>query len=196
MPGACDFVLDLSRLDIEPAKVARRMNAVMRKHGSDYIDNLVTLRMKGPPGITTRTGALARDWVSTVDESAVGSVLTVKTHGIADKYAGLQEYGGTVRPVNSKYLWIPLDANKTPKGVARISPREAIAQGGFYRNGVFFGKPQTKAQGRGIGPHVVPLFALRKSVTVPARLGAGNLFRAMLPWLEVGLEQAMQEAIQ
>ena len=198
--ASADFILDTSRLDIEPAVVANRMKARMHRFGLDYRSSLISSRLSGGSGLNRRTGVLARvaSWDVTTEDAPVGTVMTVKAVGPATKYAPLQENGGTVRPVNAKWLWIPLPGNQTSKGVARISPREAIQQGGFISYGkgpIFYGKAQTKAQDKTQGPHPIPLFVLKKSATVPARMGAGQLFRAMLPWLEMGLQEDLTGAL-
>ena len=36
---------------------------------------------------------------------------------------------------------------------------------------------------------------LKKSVTIQGKLGAGQLFRAMLPWLEMGLQEDLNGAL-
>ena len=195
--ASADFILDTSRLDIEPAVVANRMKARMHRFGLDYRSSLISSRLSGGSGLNRRTGVLARvaSWDVTTEDAPVGTVMTVKAVGPATKYAPLQENGGTVRPVNAKWLWIPLPKNQTAKGVERLSPREAIEQGGFIRNGVFFGKAQTAKDARRAGERLVPLFALKKSVTIQGKLGAGQLFRAMLPWLEMGLQEDLNGAL-
>lgn len=195
---AADFTLSYKLPDTK--KFTAGAAKVMREFGHEYLTRLVETHLSGRTGdmgLNRRSGNLARDWVTTVEEKAVGPVLTVKTHGTADKYAGLQERGGTVRPVHAKNLWIPLPANQTPKGVARISPREAIAQGGFIswrRGGVFFARPLVKTARKNTTHGLVPLFVLKKSVTVLPRMGAESLFRDMLPLLEIGLLAEAQGA--
>lgn len=194
--NAVDFTLHAKYPDSR--KVSASIAATMRSFGNEYLTRLVETRMSGrngDMGVERRTGNLARDWNSTVEEKPVGPVLTIKTHGTGDKYAGLQERGGTIRPVNAKNLWIPLDANRTSKGVARISPREAIARGGFVswkRGGIFFAKPLVKTSRKNTTHGLVPLFVLKKSVYVPPRLGAESLFLQILPLLEIGILGAVE----
>jgi len=144
----------------------------MRNWGGKYIETLTSQRMSGRPGTNRRTGNLARGWNSAVTEETGGAVLRIWVTGPGAQYAAMQEFGGTQTPKRSKYLWIPIAGNVTATGVTRISPREAINRGGFYRNGVFFGTPLVKSDRKGMGPHIIPLFALKKSVRIPARLGA------------------------
>jgi hypothetical protein len=94
--------------------------------------------------------------------------------------------------------------------VARITPTEAINRGGFFAKGVFFGRTVTKgtkASGHHLGgagykgamfkprEAITPLFLLRKSVNVPARLGAGKLWNDMAPELMASLDQSAQRVI-
>ena len=141
------------------------------------------------PWASTAAPATTLPTAVTSEETAVGNVVAIKTHGAADRYAGLQENGGTIRPVNAKWLWIPIAGNLTAKGIARISPRQAIAEHGFIHKGVFFGESPLKSK-----DEVVPLFALKKSVTVRPRMGAASLFQSMLPLLEIGIAAEMQGA--
>lgn len=176
-------------------KRTNSLKRAMRTWASTYIDDLKTGRLSGNP-INRRTGNLARDWTMRVDETPVGLVATVGTHGLADKYAGLQEYGGTITPKSSKWLWIPTRENQTSKGVARVTPRQAIEQGGFisYKKGpMFFGIPQTKSQGKGMGPHITPLFVLKKSVKVEGRMGATKLWEYSIPRLEAVVGALLQD---
>jgi len=160
----------------------------MRNWGGKYIETLTSQRMSGRPGTNRRTGNLARGWNSAVTEETGGAVLRIWVTGPGAQYAAMQEFGGTQTPKRSKYLWIPIAGNVTGTGVARISPREAINRGGFFHGGVFFGLALTKSKvpqrsqaigGAGYkgttlekGANITPLFALKKSVRIPARLGA------------------------
>lgn len=190
--GSADFTLIYDGALPNAGTVATRIRRTMRDWGNLYLRRLVTERLSGRSGgmgLNRRTGNLARDFVVIAEDTPVGSVVTVKSHGTGDKYAGLQEHGGTIRPVNAKWLWIPIAGNLTANGVARISPRQAIAQHGFIHKGVFFGESPLKSK-----DEVVPLFALKKSVKIPARMGATSLFQSMLPTLEIGIMSEVQGA--
>ena len=185
-------------------KVTAALVRTMRSWASQYLNDLKSTRLAGNP-IHRRSGNLARDWTMTTGITPIGIVSTVATHGAADAYAGLQEHGGTIRPKRAKWLWIPTDENKTSAGVARVTPRQAIQQGGFIsmrnRGGpfggsrTFFGVPQTKGQAKGFGPHIVPLFTLVKQVTVKGNMGAGRLWEFSLPKLEASVAAALDGVI-
>lgn len=184
----------------------------MEAHGQQYINDLSTKRMSGRPGVNRRTGNLARSWRSRLYESPLlgGIVIDINPEGPGSEYASLQEFGGTVVPKKSRYLWIPIAGNLTPTGAARITPREAIDRGGFFAKGVFFGKAITQ---RGIpqrsqhlggagykgkviarGENITPLFVLKKSVTVPGRLGARVLWAQSGPALTRSIDSAARQA--
>lgn len=181
--------------------IGARMHAAMgeaaKNWGLSYLVALVKTRLSGRPGLNRVTGNLQRDWV--VDSTAGNEIsTTVETQGIANAYAGIHERGGVVRPVKSKFLWIPTEANRTPGGAPRISPTEAIQRGGFinYKRGpVFFAKPMTKNTKKTLITHgLVALFVLKKQVEIPPRMGAEALFRSRLPLLTDGVANAAAEA--
>lgn len=169
-------------------KFRSRAQKEMDRFGQDWTRRLVTERLSGRPGVNRRTGNLARSFKSrTFDSTLLGAiVLDVQPEGPGAKYANLQEFGGTIKPVRAKNLWIPIAGNLTPAGVARITPTEAINRGGFFAKGIFFGKPLV---GRGKAKaNPVPLFALKKSVTVPGRMGAERLWGESMPSLTARLD--------
>lgn len=169
-------------------KFRSRAQKEMDRFGQEWTRRLVSERLSGRPGVNRRTGNLARSFKSrTFDSTLLGAiVLDVQPEGPGAKYANLQEFGGTIKPVRAKNLWIPIAGNLTPAGVARITPTEAINRGGFFAKGVFFGKPLV---GRGKAKaNPVPLFALKKSVTVPGRMGAERLWGESMPSLTARLD--------
>lgn len=179
-----------------PSEFRKGAAPVMMQHGQAYIGDLVTKRLSGRPGLNRRTGNLSRSFNARTQANTDGIVIDVSPQGPGSEYANLHEVGGTVKPVKSKYLWIPIAGNLTPSGVARITPTEAINRGGFFAKGIFFGRAITKRnipqrsqhlgstgyKGKSIakGADITPLFVLKKSVTVPARLGAGRLWESSM----------------
>ena len=77
--------------------------------------------------LVRRTGNLTRALFYKVSLEGTDAVLQVGADGKKAKCAAIQEEGGTIRPVNSANLAIPLDAARTAKGVARMSAREFFA---------------------------------------------------------------------
>lgn len=139
-----------------------------------------------------RTGNLARslgmrvekqdgNWVGVVGSGALvvnprlspagDEIATLSIdRGIRMSYADILETGGTIVPKNRQWLAIPLDAAKTPSGVARFTAqqlREGRApgyEGSVIIGGIIFGLSQTKTRS-----YMTPLFVLKKSVTIPAK---------------------------
>lgn len=195
--GVVDFELKGHEGFDPGAKVTNQLRRAMNSFALTYLSDLVDGRLSGNP-IKRRTGNLARDWTTSTTETPVGIVATVKTQGPSNAYAGLQEHGGTITPKNAKWLWIPTRENQTAKGVARLTPRQAIAQGGFIawnKGPMFFGVPQIKAQSKGMGPHIIPLFVLKKSVKVEGRMGATRLWEFSLPRLESVVSALLQDCV-
>lgn len=67
--------------------------------------------------LSVRTGQLSRSIRMTVEESGEGVTVTLTAD---TPYARIQEEGGTVRPVNRKYLRVPLGPALTGAGVDRL----------------------------------------------------------------------------
>lgn len=169
-----------------------RLQAIGHEWGGEFLARLqrerLSGRVNGDMGLFRRSGNLSRDWNTTSVANGGDVQVTIQSSGVADAYAGLQERGGVVRPIRSKWLWIPLGANKTASGVARISPTQAIGNGGFFTNArtggkIFWAYALTVAGRKKAKGGLVPLFALKKEVKVPARMGATSLFESMLPLL-------------
>lgn len=200
MSGVIEFQLDpLPDFALSAKKAQTGMQKALKAWGNAYITTLVTTRLHGRPGLNRRSGNLARDWVVEADTSSTDASITIKSQGIANAYAGLQERGGTIKPKSGRFLWIPIGDNVTKNGTAKLTPTQAIAMPHFIswsKGPVFFGKApgkQTKKQfAQNFG--ITPLFLLRTSVTVPARMGAAKLFQEMIPNLEDRVSSALQEA--
>ena len=180
-------------LSVVSRKTAQGLRSAMRSWAMNFWATLVRERLSGSPYLNRRTGNLARDWVVDVSDGETLSA-EIRTQGTANAYAGIHETGGVVRPKNAKYLWIPLKPNQTAAGVARLSPRQAISQGGFidWRGPIFYAHQGTTSTGG--AKRLVPLFVLKKEVKIPPRMGARSLFESKLPQLERLLSLEMQGA--
>jgi hypothetical protein len=140
------------------------------KTQSDILDNF----SHGSSGLSSnklnsRTGNLARSIKTSVKGVELNELsANVYTDSI---YAPLQEKGGDVKAKNKyarvpggPYLNIPTNFNKTAAGVMRLSSREVFGMGGYIaksKTGNWF---VFALDGK-------PMFILKRSVTVPARLG-------------------------
>lgn len=144
----------------------------------------------GDMGLNRRTGNLAQGWNSAADHGSGGMWVKAWIVGPAGEakdgaqhgYAWANEYGATIRPIKSKWLWIPTKDNQTPSGQARISPTEAIERGGFIswkRGPMFFAKPMVKTNKGDTTHGLVPLFVLKKEVTIKPRMGANSMWQRL-----------------
>jgi len=113
-------------------------------------------------------------------------------------YGRIQELGGTITPKTAAHLAIPLEAMLTANGVARGTAREVIADpfafgfsGTFTAKNVIFGKVGLP----GSGVHeILPLFALKDSVTLPAREYLKSTFESQRDFILSTLQNAVSEA--
>lgn len=118
-----------------------------------------------------------------------GYDLTLLVYSSGVKYARLQEYGGTIRPRRAKYLTIPLKDALTPSGVQRYSSArdlftyhpDQISVVRSPKSGKLFivsdGRPGAKTA-KGKNSQTQWLYILKKSVTIPPRLGFRKTFKS------------------
>lgn len=139
-------------------------------------------RLRGAPGtIHTRSGKLADSLGSEVlsDVRATHLVQFVGG-GLAAKYAKVHEgppyFSGAITPKIAKHLAIPLGPEKTAAGVTRKrSPRDDPAL--FMIRSKAGNLLLVKRVGKGKNSRIQPHWLLKKSVTVPPRLGFVRSFR-------------------
>ena len=199
MSTMIEFELTAPDLSMVAEKARAAMNKALASWGRSYWRRLVEERLSGRPGLNRRSGNLSRDWVVETSGDADEMSVTVRTQGAANAYAGIQETGGTIKPKNGRYLWIPLAANLMSNGTARLTPSQAIQQPHFIswnKGPIFFGKSPVKQSKKAFAQNfgIVPLFVLKTSVTIPARMGAGHLFQSMLPELKTSISDAISGA--
>ena len=203
MSAMIEFELTAPDLSMVAGKARTAMNKALASWGRTYWRRLAEERLSGRPGLNRRSGNLSRDWVVETSDEAEEMSITVRTQGAANTYAGTQEgINGnpvTLTPKNGKYMWIPLAANLMSNGMAHLTPSQAIQQPHFIRwdrGPVFFGKSPVKQSKKSFAENfgIVPLFVLKTSVTIPARMGAGQLFQSMLPDLKTSISDAISGA--
>ena len=173
----------------EIARYGKRAFPVIRRSlattAAEFVTKVRDERMSGPTSSTTvsaRSGAMRRGLrFAGVQEEPRGFVAKVTT----DRKYTFVHFGPrgqvtTIRPKNAKALAIPLAAAMTASGVAKGSPRNGPwgktviiptkRAGGSLA--ILYGvreRQSGKNAGKGYGG-LVPLFALMKSVQVPARI--------------------------
>ncbi len=152
-----------------PKELARNLKTGVATYLQAFRGRMGRERLRGRPGVAKRTGFLTASQKLIVTGDTVDRILGVYAiGGGVVKYAALQEYGGVVKPTRAKFLAIPLEAAKTAAGVSRyVSPRDLSDT--FIRGGIIYQNQDGKA---------VPMFALRKSVRIPPRLGVRETWEA------------------
>jgi phage gpG-like protein len=119
--------------------------------------------------LKVRSGRLRGSIQGVVDKSAligaVGSGARIGAERV--KYATIHVFGGVIKPKKGKYLAIPLRAAKTKSGATlrgnAIGPRDF--QNTFVRRSKMGSLLIFQSKGKSI----VPLFVLKRSVTIPRR---------------------------
>jgi len=146
-------------------------------------------RMRGRPGVTRRTGDLIKSFAlgsTRAGGTGVGAVEAWLASRSA--YAGIQETGGRVKPRRRKYLAIPLKAAQTKardvsgKFIGTIAgqtqPSLYGVKGLFVikskKGNLLLVKRKSKKGG------IIPLFVLKKSVKIPARLAFRATFKQFM----------------
>ena len=152
-------------IGVDAGKAIRQgMVFAMKRSTIRLADYIAEHKLSGQK-LNVRTGNLRRSFQESrakkVQERGDGVIGTVGTN---QKYAKIHEYGGTIRPVKSKWLTIPLKDAMTAKGVARGKARDF--KGAFFAkskagNLILFGESMV-----GSG-NIVPLFVLKKMVRMP-----------------------------
>lgn len=157
-------------------------------------------RNMGPgPGqglLGVRTGAYRRSLTELV--TVTGNGITGELWADLDKvpYGDIQEDGGVIRPRNSQYLTIPLDAMQTGNGVARGTARQVIGNpDAFGFTGTFVPKWKSVIMGKRANGSIVPLFALVTQVTIPARRALATTLSQNWAWIADRLEELTNESV-
>lgn len=116
----------LEAVDRIPRVVHRRLSEEMKGWGEDWSER-VKSRFGSGDGLNVLTGRL-RDSV-TYSMSPGSSLADLRLRGVSEGviYARIQEFGGVIKPVNARFLTIPLEGNKTAGGETRYpSARQFI----------------------------------------------------------------------
>lgn len=122
-------------------------------------------RSSAARGVFVRSGALRRAMMSEVTGDSLDDLQgrVGWTDDKAARIAWVQEKGATIRPKRAQALTVPLEGARDPSGIPNTSAREVMESGnGFIAKGIIF---------ENRGGEAVPMFALRKSVTIKGRLG-------------------------
>ena len=168
-----------------PAKIVRRM--------TDYSGGK---RPKESP-LQVRTGRLARTVRGVKKGASLRDLRAVILAGGGDvKYAAIQEYGGTIKPVRAKMLRVPLPEILTPAGNVK-GDYEIVERAGRYMTA---GGLETYISGRAImvdkGGKPTPIWALVKSVKIPPRLGMGDTIKGSSSEIRARFIEAIRRSLE
>lgn len=177
MPGPLDVEVDDRSLRravaAYPTRTFRELRDEFRRILREFETEFKQRRLTGRPGLARRTGALVRSFEVVVTGTDVDDLRG--TLGTDSKYAAIHEYGGRITPTRGQYLAIPLAAALTRAGVTRDEPRS-------YSDAFFItSRSGTLLLVRRAGGGIEPLFAMKRSVTIPARMGLTDLWQARTP---------------
>lgn len=173
-----------------PERLGREVRFAFNGHGAYFVRQMdrrfgATLQDGKNPTknrLSSPTGKLRRSIGFRVN--GAGQVSSVKMRGhvgnaATAKYVFTQEHGATIH--GSPWLTIPLPANRTKAGRVRFpSARALMGEGSDVKTFI----RKTKSGGLVIfrsfadGREPVPLWVLKRSVTIPPRLGFVKTFRS------------------
>lgn len=213
-----------------PKTFAKTLRQAVHDVGMTFTREFAAKHMRGktgPENVGVRTGNLRRAFGyratgTTLDDLAMHfgfgppAVLTATAAVLGQARAHL--FGATIRPKTAKWLWLPLKANQTRAGVARLRPSDLPAP--LFLSRTHHG-PDTRAQGRSrradmkdlirnsarpialqrrAGPGWVilwrgkALFVLVPEVVIPARLPFWREWDKFQPRVTKRLEKAATDA--
>ncbi len=149
--------------------------------------------------INDRTGNLARSIQTEVigtdiDSLRVSLYSAASVDGAAVIYGPIHEFGGTIRPVNNRYAWvpggpylnIPEDANLNPSQTMRMSATQVFASGEASVDI----KP---GGGWGVYMGAALMFSLIKKAEIPATLGMRKAVEDQIPTVLSELQNLIGE---
>jgi len=150
----------------------------------------------GRRNLRIRSGQLTKSLHYLVQRKANATSVSIgtikRTEALA--YAGIHEFGGTIRPTRSKYLTIPLDRAKTPSGNPRFTAREAeqeFEETWFARSK----KGRLMLWGMESDASVYPLFLLVKQVKIKPRPFVQPAFKEMQHRVRTDIRDVLQRAL-
>lgn len=175
-----------------PEVIGAALNSATRNLGKAIVDDQVRTNMRGRPGIKDRSGRLRAARFATLDTGTNTRTLVCGFGGIP--YARINELGGTIVPVKKQWLTIPIGPAVLPSGIARgrATMFDLEFRLGRKPGTAYLGKslvemsstaPRGAIKGRAFTPSDYKKsfqiwFVLKKSVTIPPRLGFYALWRS------------------
>lgn len=180
----------LERLD---EKIWRAAKAVVARQSKAMTKYVIARHLTGGTSkdrLAVRTGHLRRTTKAKPVKEEKGAIVGGTSFGAkyARVHVGPRGKKTTITPKRAKYLAIPLAAAKTPAGVARGGPRD------FPDTFVFRSKAGNLIIGQRRRDRVVPLFVLKKRVTIPTRVHPEDIARVFTPRVLKDLRTSFERA--
>lgn len=149
-----------------PKRLFHEVSTRLVRRGREFIQRIFPrARLRGDPGLHNRTGRLRGSFNITSEGKDLNTWQMAEF--TTSPYAKIHEHGGQIRPRSAKYLAVPLPAARTKGGDTRGGPRS-------FAN-TFFAKSKAGNlilfQNQGKGKKPLPLFVMKKQVTLKPRLG-------------------------
>jgi len=158
--------------------------AMQQRHGNPWPGGT------GPKTLSRRSGRALQSIAQSIDvrgstladiQGSIGGVGYLRTH----------EYGATIRAKRAKYLTIPLPPALNPDG----TPKKRSARD-WHDTFVITSKAGNLLIVQKRAGRIVPLYVLKKEVTIPARLGMRDTLQAGLPlFVDRAMSRMAREAI-
>ena len=188
--GLNRVILKIDKLDEEVMGVIMR---VFRRQSQSMANYIIIRHLTGgttSDRLARRTGTLAKSTrprkVERKGKKVVGGVVLGTEY--AKVHVGEKGKVTTIRPRRAQFLAIPLSAAKTAAGVPRGRPRDfgnTFIQRSRRGNLLIFQKR--------LGS-IVPLFALKKEVRIPARVHLEEVASAFAGRIAKDIEQSIRAA--
>lgn len=220
---ADDFDFGRARRVLEriPREVDRELKDALKKSGQDFkgamydrFTGYSNPRTAGDRLQNRGKGAGLREAIGfdVLGSFGSGRPLALLAFTAGKPYARIQEFGGEVRPVRSRFLTIPANGNLTPGGGVRYSSARDFIQ--THPGETFFlrtksgardslllmwNKPNPasrKSSGVKDKGEAIPMFFLTRKVTIPPRLGFRRTWNALAPDRVSRIREALSAAVK
>lgn len=187
-----------------PRTLAEAMRLALLRAMTEFREKFRESRLRGRPGLNRRSGFLFNSFQPGVTPK--GTALNMVQAFVASwsPYAPIHETGGTIRPKNRKYLAVPISTWSQEAGFSGpafgrgkagvISGLMVGSQAGTTKPSLYGvkglqlikskkGNLLLVDQAKLARGTIVPIFVLKKSVTIPPRMGFFSTFRS---WVSAG----------
>lgn len=153
-----------------PEETFDRLKVAFGVQMAQFVGRFTKSRLSGrsgSKGLNRVTGTLARNLLTKTfgKKPDINTIRTTAFFTTQVPYAKIHEFGGEIRPTKQQALTIPLPAAKTASGALKAPARE------WGNTFIVKTKNGEAIIAQKNGNSLIPLFALKKKVTIPPRLG-------------------------